>query len=79
MAASLLAPYCDYELTVDHFYDVPRDTTETIVLGENLWFDAPFLETFLEDPRSAERRPAPPSVPLIPRNLQRDEAADQIV
>lgn len=45
----VLAPYCEEELRVDHFYDAPRDTTETIVVGENLWFDEQFLAYFLEE------------------------------
>jgi carbonic anhydrase/acetyltransferase-like protein (isoleucine patch superfamily) len=45
----LLASYCDNEIYVDQFYDAPRDTFETLVVGENLWFDEPFLTTFIED------------------------------
>lgn len=52
----LLGPYSGPELAVDHFYDAPRDSTETLVIGENLWFDQPFFSTFMEE--SKRRRTA---------------------
>lgn len=52
----LLEPYAGPDLAVDHFYDAPRDSTETLVIGENLWFDQPFLSYFMEE--SKRRRTA---------------------
>lgn len=48
----MLMPYCESEaILVDHFYDAPRDTTETLIVGENLWFDQPFIDYFMEEAR----------------------------
>lgn len=47
----LLAPYCDEELIVDDVRSVSRDTIETIVHSDNLWFDQAFLEYFIQEAR----------------------------
>ncbi|WP_299283907.1 hypothetical protein [Thermoflexus sp.] len=47
----LLAPYCDEELEVDSLDEVPDDRVPTLVYRDNLFFDEPFLRTFLERAR----------------------------
>ncbi len=46
-----LAPYCSQEITVDQFQQAPRDQVETLVVGENLWFDEPFIKAFMDESR----------------------------
>lgn len=45
----LLAPYATAEISVDQFRDTPPEQIETIVYSDNLWFDKPFLNYFMEE------------------------------
>jgi carbonic anhydrase/acetyltransferase-like protein (isoleucine patch superfamily) len=48
-----LEPFCDSELEVDFFEQIPNeDREETLVYRDNLFFDQAFLETFLTKARS---------------------------
>lgn len=47
----LLAPYADQEVVVENFHQAPRDNVETLIVSENLWFDAPFLTYFMGEAR----------------------------
>ncbi|MGQ9459093.1 MAG: multidrug transporter [Anaerolineae bacterium] len=48
----LLAPYCEQELEVNSFHEIPRDRQETLVYRDNLFFDAPFLAEFIQRARA---------------------------
>ncbi len=52
----VLASYTDQELVVEEFHQAPRDNVETLVVGENLWFDEQFLTFFIAE--SKRRRVA---------------------
>lgn len=51
----LLADYCDSEAVIDDFGQVPREPVEMLVYHDNLWFDKPFLDTFLQESRKRGR------------------------
>jgi carbonic anhydrase/acetyltransferase-like protein (isoleucine patch superfamily) len=53
----LLAPYVNEQVVVDDPRNGPRDTTETLIHAENLWFDEAFLSYFLKQAR-LKGRPA---------------------
>jgi len=68
----LLAPYCDYELTVDHFYDVPRDTTENYRVGRESVVRCAIPRNVSGRIKKRRTPTARASVPLIPRICSRD-------
>jgi UDP-N-acetylglucosamine diphosphorylase / glucose-1-phosphate thymidylyltransferase / UDP-N-acetylgalactosamine diphosphorylase / glucosamine-1-phosphate N-acetyltransferase / galactosamine-1-phosphate N-acetyltransferase len=43
-----LAQYATQEIEVPHFNAIPRDNVETIVHRDNLYFDAEYLDAFIE-------------------------------
>jgi len=47
----LLAPYCNQQVVVESFHAAPRDHVETLMIGENLWLDEPFLRYFVDTSR----------------------------
>jgi len=47
----ILAPYCEQELEVDAFHQVPRDRVETLVYRDNLFFDEFFIAEFIRRAR----------------------------
>lgn len=46
-----LAPFVTQEREVDNFEEIPHDRVETLVYRENLFFDAYFMEAFLDKAR----------------------------
>jgi len=48
----VLAPYCDEELEVDSFKEIPRDDKESLVYRDNLFFDRHFFEAFISEARA---------------------------
>lgn len=59
----VLAPYCDEEIEVRSFFEVPLDNKETLVYRDNLFFDEHFFEAFITE---ARRRNKPCRVALSP-------------
>lgn len=51
----LLAPHCESEVVIDSFQQVPQEAAEMLVYSDNLWFDRPFLNAFLQEARSRHR------------------------
>ncbi|RMF36212.1 MAG: multidrug transporter [Chloroflexi bacterium] len=47
----ILAPYCDRERPVRSFDEIPKDRVETLVYRDNLFFDKPFFEEFIQRAR----------------------------
>ncbi|HHH41893.1 MAG TPA: multidrug transporter [Chloroflexi bacterium] len=47
----ILAPYCDRERPVHSFEEIPKDRVETLVYRDNLFFDKPFFEEFIQRAR----------------------------
>jgi acetyltransferase-like isoleucine patch superfamily enzyme len=47
----VLAPYCDQELNLESLERMPVDRLETIVYRDNLYFDQPFIDAFIEKAR----------------------------
>mgnify|MGYP005842032169 CR=1 FL=1 len=48
-----LAPYCDVEIPVESMGSIPRDRVETIIHRDNVYFDAPYIEMFVQMARKA--------------------------
>lgn|SRR5574341_123525 len=51
----LLAEYCDSEVVIDGFHQIPQEKAEMLVYSDNLWFDKPFLDAFLTEARTRAR------------------------
>lgn len=51
----VLAPYCDEEIEVNSFFEIPTDRRETLVYRENLFFDRYFFEAFITEARKRNR------------------------
>lgn len=51
----ILAPYCDREVEVEHFHQVPKDNEETLVYRDNLFFDEFFIAEFIRRARQSGR------------------------
>lgn len=51
----VLLPYCEQELPIKSFYDIPpsyrEERAETLVYRDNLYFDQPFIDEFIERAR----------------------------
>src|SRR5215831_9348144 len=44
-----LTPYCDAEFTITSLEEVPNDDKEAIVYRDNLYFNQPFINQFIQD------------------------------
>jgi len=61
----VLAPYCEEELEVNSFFEIPLDNKETLVYRDNLFFDQHFFEAFITE---ARRRNKPCRVAFSPED-----------
>ena len=49
----VLTPYCTMEIEVDSFQDIAFDDDEVLIYCDNLFFDGPFIDAFIEAARAS--------------------------